>query len=241
MEKNVICPKCKTDNPAEANFCRHCGHSFKMTCPKCRTIVKSTYNFCPNCGLSLQSNSSDKQASGDSDFVRAKTILDNPSWFGVTPGKTKLTEVERLVNPFTSAIYVVRYNDKYKHLVEILKKHDSNKTVDCWDFNHDGIIDDITSYRSSNIDFPNDLKSLGFSWDNSYAVWKQLFISYRYSIKVKISPHMDSFSSGREYFCAEFDAISEDGLTCYNLVFKFQTITRKETDSRTLYRMSIKK
>lgn len=29
MMKQIICPKCKTDNPAEANFCRHCGHQFK--------------------------------------------------------------------------------------------------------------------------------------------------------------------------------------------------------------------
>lgn len=27
--KQIICPKCKTDNPEEANFCRHCGHQFK--------------------------------------------------------------------------------------------------------------------------------------------------------------------------------------------------------------------
>ena len=26
---NKICPKCNTSNPAEANFCRHCGYEFQ--------------------------------------------------------------------------------------------------------------------------------------------------------------------------------------------------------------------
>ena len=29
MMKQIFCPICKTDNPVEANFCRHCGHQFK--------------------------------------------------------------------------------------------------------------------------------------------------------------------------------------------------------------------
>ena len=28
---SIICPKCKTENPAQAIFCRHCGYQFRQS------------------------------------------------------------------------------------------------------------------------------------------------------------------------------------------------------------------
>lgn len=199
-------------------YCFNCGQSFKMTCPKCRTIVKSTDNFCPNCGLSLKS----------------RTMLDRPTWFGVTLGETKLTEVERLAHLYGPANCRVEYSAIYRNCIILSANY---KDIFFWDHNYDGIIEEI--YIShDNFDFPYDWKSLGFSWSKSYSEWKQLFISYHYSIIIKDPPHIESLGS-RTFFYAKFYAKSEDHMIEFYLVFGYKDGTNKETDLGTLATITI--
>ena len=57
FNKEIICPRCKTSNPANSNFCRKCRHplssEIKNTCPSCGAELPSGSNFCPKCGTNL--------------------------------------------------------------------------------------------------------------------------------------------------------------------------------------------
>jgi RNA polymerase subunit RPABC4/transcription elongation factor Spt4 len=44
------CPGCKTLIRMKAQFCPHCGHSFKNSCPSCGTAMEPQMRFCPSCG-----------------------------------------------------------------------------------------------------------------------------------------------------------------------------------------------
>ena len=51
----VVCPKCGTENPAEASFCCMCRSPLKeRTCPTCgRVVPVAQAKFCPFCGGDL--------------------------------------------------------------------------------------------------------------------------------------------------------------------------------------------
>jgi tetratricopeptide (TPR) repeat protein len=46
------CPKCQSENPAEAKFCRKCGQSLRaeMLCPQCGKPILPDSDFCIECG-----------------------------------------------------------------------------------------------------------------------------------------------------------------------------------------------
>jgi serine/threonine protein kinase len=46
------CPKCQTENPEEAKFCRKCGQSFRteLLCPQCGRPILPDSDFCTECG-----------------------------------------------------------------------------------------------------------------------------------------------------------------------------------------------
>lgn len=56
------CPKCNSENIANAKFCRECGSTLEaikqvavgnfVECPKCGNSIESSKNFCPKCGTS---------------------------------------------------------------------------------------------------------------------------------------------------------------------------------------------
>ena len=52
----MICPVCKTDNPADNQFCFQCGAIFSNTCPRCKAENPFNANFCGKCGQDLQKN-----------------------------------------------------------------------------------------------------------------------------------------------------------------------------------------
>ncbi len=56
------CPKCNSENIANAKFCRECGSTLEaikqvtigsfVECPKCGNSIESSKKFCPKCGTS---------------------------------------------------------------------------------------------------------------------------------------------------------------------------------------------
>lgn len=50
-----ICPKCKTQLPANAVFCTSCGAKVSATiqCPKCNSTLPADSKFCLNCGAQM--------------------------------------------------------------------------------------------------------------------------------------------------------------------------------------------
>jgi len=49
----VRCPRCQTENRADARFCEDCGARMESSCPSCGHPVGSGKKFCGNCGVSL--------------------------------------------------------------------------------------------------------------------------------------------------------------------------------------------
>ncbi len=51
------CEECRTENPPDAKFCKHCGRPFvrEKNCPHCNHKNDPDAKFCDNCGRSCES------------------------------------------------------------------------------------------------------------------------------------------------------------------------------------------
>src|SRR5215469_5624551 len=49
----MLCPSCRTDNPADASFCEQCGAKLELSCPACDAPVNRGARFCRKCGSQL--------------------------------------------------------------------------------------------------------------------------------------------------------------------------------------------
>ncbi len=50
----MICPKCQTDLPDGAKFCKKCGQKIEMACPECGKNIPPDSKFCLECGYDLK-------------------------------------------------------------------------------------------------------------------------------------------------------------------------------------------
>jgi predicted ATPase/class 3 adenylate cyclase len=50
----MICPKCQTDLPDGAKFCKECGQKLEMSCPECGNSIPPDSKFCLECGYDLR-------------------------------------------------------------------------------------------------------------------------------------------------------------------------------------------
>lgn len=48
------CPRCSTENPAQANFCMACGTVLGYRCANCQTKLPATARFCMACGRAVE-------------------------------------------------------------------------------------------------------------------------------------------------------------------------------------------
>jgi class 3 adenylate cyclase/tetratricopeptide (TPR) repeat protein len=56
------CPKCQTDLPDGAKFCKECGQKIEIVCPECAKSVPPDSKFCLECGYPLTPPASTSQA-----------------------------------------------------------------------------------------------------------------------------------------------------------------------------------
>ena len=55
------CPRCRHENPPQANFCMECGTRFSLQCTKCGTELPAGARFCVECGQAVSPPASSGQ------------------------------------------------------------------------------------------------------------------------------------------------------------------------------------
>lgn len=86
------------------------------------------------------------------------------------------------------------------------------------DFEEVGYFNNIYLYPDS--DFPSEWKTKGFSWDNSYDKWIQVFKNLGFSIKVVMEPAL-IMENGRQTLTALFIATSSDKTLEFSMDFNY--------------------
>ena len=128
--------------------------------------------------------------------------------FGFTPGKTTWRQAEEMGCK-----------------VKTLKNRPGRVThigeASFWDHDGMGVFTSLSWYEDEDEkDFPPLWKSKGFSWDNSYDEWMDMFRKSGFSITIEEQPCQKEYS-GRTTLHAEFKALSADGLLEFDLEFDF--------------------
>ena len=128
--------------------------------------------------------------------------------FGFTLGKTTWGQAEEM-----------------GHKVKMLKNRPGRVThigeASFWDHDGMGVFTSLSWYEDEEEkDFPPLWKSKGFSWDNSYDEWMDIFRKSGFSITIEEQPSQHEYS-GRTTLHAEFKALSADGLLEFDLEFDF--------------------
>jgi predicted amidophosphoribosyltransferase len=74
-DNTMKCPKCKTENPKDAQFCGECGATLRAAakttgpiCPSCGEAYTSEEAFCKNCGAVLAEKKAPKEKGGRSRY-----------------------------------------------------------------------------------------------------------------------------------------------------------------------------
>src|SRR5215470_4776631 len=74
----MTCPRCATDNPSGAKFCRGCGVRLESLCPACSHANLPGSRFCNECGQALT-------AEAPAPRPEAKPPASAPTQVGYTP------------------------------------------------------------------------------------------------------------------------------------------------------------
>lgn len=128
-------------------------------------------------------------------------------------------------------------------LVEVWKNGPARTSrvgkVDLWDHNGDGVFTSIHWAKFDMTDFISSWKQMGFSWENSYDDWLDVFKKFNYRIEVKKHPIISIFK-GEKSLEARFEALSTDGNLLFDLNFDFGDNGYYTSSPKSLYSINIK-
>ena len=167
-----------------------------------------------------------EQDSDISDYVDIKessSINDFFPLFGITLGKTTWKQAEDM------GYYVEIWKEGPSRTMDVLG-------VDFWDHGGKGVFNSLHMTHSSQI--PSLWQSKGFSWDNSYDGWQEVFKKSGFTIEVTEKPSQKEYS-GRDILKAKFLATSSDGTLSFNLDFDFGDNGSLTSSPQTLYSISV--
>lgn len=165
---------------------------------------------------------SDKISSDSS--LGSSSINDFFPIFGITLGETTWRQAEDL-----------GYN------VEIWKEGPGRcvdiENVTFWDHKGEGIFTSLY-WVYHYCDFSPLWKSKGFSWDNSYVEWVEVFKKLGFKIEVTEEPNQKEHS-GHDMLSAEFGATSSDGTLSFDLDFDYGENGCYTSSPKTLYSITV--
>ncbi len=144
--------------------------------------------------------------------------------FGITLGETTWKQAEDMGN-----------------VVKIWKEGpsrymDIGKTT-FWDHGGKGVFTSI-NWHYFDDDFPSIWKSKGFSWDNSYEDWLEVFKKLGFTIEITEEPSLEEYY-GHDTLSAEFWATSSDGMLSFNLDFDYGKDGYLTSSPKTLYSIDV--
>ncbi len=145
--------------------------------------------------------------------------------FGVTLGKTTWAELEK------KGITV----EKEKRGKD---RHARVHGIAFWDHNADGVFTSIY-WTKHNSDFPTEWEKVGFSWDNSFDEWMEVFKAMNYKISI-LSQQTRVMYSKRMTLSAKFEATSPDGSLEFHLDFCYGEKGCYSTSPSSLYLIIIR-
>ncbi len=145
--------------------------------------------------------------------------------FGVTLGNTTWKQIEDMGNK------VEKYGSREGRCTRINNVH-------FWDSNGEGVFTSISWSFYDGSDFPLLWKSKGFSWENSYDEWIDVFKNLSFIITVKKQPTQSEYS-GRNVLSAKFEALSSDGSLSFELDFNYRDNGSYTSSPNTLYSISV--
>ena len=110
--------------------------------------------------------------------------------------------------------------------------------VTLWDFDGNGKFTSMRLYEHYEEDFPPLWKSKGFSWDNSYDEWINVFRDLRFDVTIIKEPIQKEFS-GRTTLSAEFHALSPDEFLRFKMSFGYGKDGFQTSSPKTLYSLDV--
>lgn len=160
----------------------------------------------------------------DSVDTSSSAIDDFFPLFGITLGKTTWKDAKEM------GIKVRKFENDQSRNINV-------EDVDFWD--HDGVgIFTSLYWTNDEHDFPPSWESKGFSWDNSFDEWFDVFKKLGFKIEVKKQPIQKKYS-GRDTLCGEFEAISPDGSLTFEMDFNYGENGYYTSSPKTLYSITV--
>ena len=157
-------------------------------------------------------------------IVSSSSLNDFFPLFGITLGKTTWKQAKDM-----------------GHKVEIGKdgpdRHMYVENIAFWDHDGEGIFTSLY-WVYHHCDFSPLWKSKGFSWDNSYEEWLEVFKKLGFKIEVTEEPSQKKYS-GRDTLSAEFWATSPDGALSFDLDFDYGDNGCYTSSPKSLYSISV--
>lgn len=143
--------------------------------------------------------------------------------FGITPGKTTVEQAEKLGGEY-------KIDEDTGDLILEFEK------IQFYTYG-DGILTDFY-WKKNDHDFPKSWKFKGFSWDNSYDEWINVFNRQGYKIEIEHKPEQEMYD-GRFSLSGYFSARSQDNSLSFCLDFKYGEKGCYTSSPSTLYSISV--
>lgn len=142
--------------------------------------------------------------------------------FGVTLGKTTVDEFIELGG-------IEYFDDEIGWFYYYIKNIE---------FMSNGTFFYALTWEKGYLDFPDSWKSKGFSWDNSYDKWLDIFQRLGFTIRTEQQPRQE-IDDGRIFLCENLYALSIDRRLSFDLNFNYGENEVQRSSPNTLYSMHV--